>query len=195
MKFINIFNLILLFLLLSACSTQTKNIGSGQITPKSIEILEKDLDDYQLDTGDIVKITVFNQENLSGKYTLNGAGRISLPLIGVINAKKITIAELKDKIVNKLKPDFLLDPLVSIQILNYRPYYIIGEVKFPQSYPYVSGMSYLNAIAIAGGYSYRAKKDYVYVIRMKDKKRREVKLSIDELVKPGDMIRVDERYF
>jgi len=150
---------------------------------------------YQLGAGDILKITVFNQEDLSGEYTVSGSGEISLPLIGSIEAKELTVLQLKQRIIRKLKPDYLLNPRVSIEVLNYRPFYILGEVKDPQSYPYVDGMSYLNAVAIAGGYTYRAKKDYVLVIRVNDPSKKEIELKMEDKVMPGDVIRVDERFF
>lgn len=151
--------------------------------------------EYQLGSGDLLKITVFNQEDLSGEYTINGAGQISLPLIGAVNAKDLTAKQVEQGIINKLKPDYLLNPQVSVQVLNYRPFYILGEVKEPKSYPYVDGMTYLNAVAIAGGYTYRAKQDYVVVIRMNDPEKRELTLDMDEKVLPGDVIHVKERYF
>ncbi len=154
-----------------------------------------DNQEYQLGSGDLIKITVFNQEELSGEYTINGAGKIALPLIGDIETKDLTVKQVEEKIANKLKPDYLLNPKVNVQVLNYRPFYIIGEVKEPQSYPYVDGMTYLNAVAIAGGFTYRAKEDHVMVVRMKDPKKQEIRLNMDEKVMPGDVIRVDERFF
>ena len=151
--------------------------------------------EYRLDSSDILKITVFSQEELSGNYTVNGNGFISLPLIGQINAKNATLEELRDRIVNKLKPDFLLDPKVTLEVLNYRPFYIMGEVKEPKAYPYVSGMTYMNAVAIAGGFTYRADKDNAYVVRGTSPNKEEQKLRLDEKVLPGDVIRIDERYF
>ena len=151
--------------------------------------------EYQLGSGDVLKITVFNQEDLSGEYTINGSGQISLPLIGTVNAKNLTAKQLEQGIVDKLKPDYLLNPRVSVQVLNYRPFYILGEVKEPKSYPYVDGMTYLNAVAIAGGYTYRAKEDHVVVIRMNDPQKRELILKMDEKVLPGDVIHVKERFF
>lgn len=151
--------------------------------------------EYQLGSGDVLKITVFNQEDLSGEYTINGAGQISLPLIGDVNAKDLTAKQVEQGITNKLKPDYLLNPRVSVQVLNYRPFYILGEVKEPKSYPYVDGMTYLNAVAIAGGYTYRAKEDHVVVIRMNDPQKRELTLNMDEKVLPGDVIHVKERFF
>jgi len=80
-------------------------------------------------------------------------------------------------------------------VQNFRPFYIIGEVKNPSSYAYVDGMTYLTAVAIAGGFTYRAKKDRVYVVRGNDPKRDEIKLDVSEKVRPGDIIRIAERLF
>lgn len=150
---------------------------------------------YQLGPGDELKITVFNQDDLSGEYTVTGTGHISLPLIGAIEAEDLSIPQLEQRIVKALKPDYLLNPRVSIEVLNFRPFYILGEVKEPKSYPFVDGMSYLNAVAIAGGFTYRAKKDHVIVIRMNDPNKEELTLEMDEKVMPGDVIRIEERFF
>ena len=150
---------------------------------------------YKVGSGDLLKITIFNQEELSGEYLINGAGQIALPLIGDINAKDITVKQVEQGIANKLKPDYLLNPRVNVQVLNYRPFYILGEVKQPQSYPYVDGMTYLNAVAIAGGFTYRAKEDHVMVVRMKDPKKTQIRLNMDEKVMPGDVIHIEERFF
>ena len=153
-------------------------------------------DEYKLGSGDIVKITVFNQEDLSGEYTVNGAGNISLPLINLIAAKDLTVKQVEQAICDKLKPDYILNPRVSVQVLNYRPFYILGEVKEPNSYPYVDGMTFRNAVAIAGGFTYRAKEDHVLVIRGNNNDpKHEVILNIDERVQPGDVIHVEERFF
>ena len=150
---------------------------------------------YKFGSGDLIKVTVFNHEDLSGEYTINGAGLIALPLIGDVLAKDLTVKQVEEGIATKLKPDYLLNPRVSVQVLNYRPFYILGEVKEPKSYPYVDGMTYLNAAAIAGGFTYRAKEDHVLVIRANDAKKNEIKLSIDDKVQPGDQVHVEERFF
>lgn len=152
-------------------------------------------EEYRLGSGDLLKITVFNQESLSGEYTIGGNGQLSFPLIGAVTAKDLSVKELEQEIAGKLKPDYLLNPRISIQVLNYRPFYILGEIKQPQSYPYVDGMTYLNAVAIAGGYTYRAKEDYVMVVRMNDPQKTEVQRNMDEKVMPGDVIRVEQRFF
>ena len=150
---------------------------------------------YQLGPGDKLVISVFNQEDLTGEYAINGAGRFFMPFIGNIDAKGLTITELTDLIVNRLKPDYLLNPRVSITVLNFRPFYIIGEVKEPNSYPYVEGMTYLNAVAIAGGYTYRAKKGYAMVRRNEDQDGEEEKVGMTSSVMAGDIIRIVERMF
>ena len=118
-----------------------------------------------------------------------------MPLIGMIEAKGLSSAELESKLVGMLKPDYLVNPRVFVQVLNYRPYYLIGEVLGTGAFPYRAGMTYLTAIAIAGGFTYRAKKDVVFVIRATDPDREEERLDVNDRVKPGDIIRVAERLF
>ncbi|WP_262964930.1 polysaccharide biosynthesis/export family protein [Methylobacter psychrophilus] len=152
-------------------------------------------EEYRVGSGDLLKVTVFNQEELSGEFTINGAGQIALPLVGDVNTKKLTVKQVEKAIADKLKPDYLLNPIVSVQMLNYRPYYILGEVQSQKSYHYVDGMTYINAVVIAGGYTYRAKEDHVMVIRMNDHQKKELRLNMDEKVLPGDVIRIEERFF
>lgn len=157
--------------------------------------LAKEAFSYRLGSGDKIEIKVFNQEELTGEYTVDGQGKISMPLIGTIKLENMTLQELEGHLKNKLSPDYLLNPRITIQILNYRPYYIMGEVNAPASYPYVNGITYLNAVAIAGGFTYRAKESYVFVVHANNPKKEEIQINIEEYVRPGDIIRVDERLF
>ena len=150
---------------------------------------------YRLGAGDKIQIDVFNQPDLAGEYTLDGNGRFTMHLIGKVSTSGLTATELEALLVSKLKPDYLVNPRVSVRIQNFRPFYIMGEVKNPSSYAYVNGMTYLTAVAIAGGYTYRGKKDWVYVIRADDTDREELKLDVNARVQPGDIIRVAERLF
>ena len=150
---------------------------------------------YHLGPGDQIHITVHNQDDLSGDYVLDGEGRFSMPLIGVVVANGLTPSGLETLLVNRFRPDYLVNPRIAVEVRFHRPYYIIGEVQATGAYNYVQGMTYLTAIAIAGGYSYRAKKDVVYVIRGDDPEREEIKLDVDEKLQPGDIIRVAERLF
>lgn len=150
---------------------------------------------YKLDAGDKIKIDIFNQPDLSGEFQLDSEGQLSLPLIGRVEAKGLTAAELEKVLVGRFKPDYLVNPRIFIQVGIYKPYYLVGEVSGTGAFPYVAGMTYLTAIANAGGYSYRAKQDVVYVIRADDPEQKELKLSVEEKVQPGDIIRIAERLF
>ena len=150
---------------------------------------------YELAPGDRIKVEVFNHADLSGEYTLDDQGRFSMPLIGMVDANGLNPLKLEDLLVSMLKPDYLVNPRVFIQVMNSRLYYLIGEVANKGAFPYKSGMTYLTAIANAGGYTYRAKQDFVYVIRGDDPEQHELKLSVEEKVQPGDIIRVAERLF
>jgi len=150
---------------------------------------------YRLGPRDQIRVSVFNQNDLTGDYVLDGEGRFAMPLIGTMNAKGLTPLELSQRIIDRLKPDYLISPRVSVEVANYRPYFLIGEVKSTGSFPYVEGINYLTAIAMAGGYSYRAKKDVVYVTRAGNEGDEELKLDVNDKVQPGDIIRVAERFF
>jgi polysaccharide export outer membrane protein len=150
---------------------------------------------YNLSSGDMVRINVFNQPDLSGDYLLDGEGRFSMPLIGSVEAEGLTPSELERLLVDKYRPDYLVNPRIFIQVMNYRPYYLMGEVRGTGAFPYQAGMTYLTAIAIAGGFTYRAKQGHVIVIRGDDPEQNELKLSVEEKVQPGDIIRVEERLF
>ena len=150
---------------------------------------------YTLGPSDRLKISVFNHADLSGEFQLDGEGRFSMPLIGSVDAGGLTAAELEALLVSRFKPDFLVNPRIFIQVMNYRPYYLVGEVQGTGAFPYVAGMTYLKAIAIAGGFTYRAKQDYVFVVRADDPSQQEIKLNVEEKVQPGDIIRVAERLF
>jgi protein involved in polysaccharide export with SLBB domain len=152
--------------------------------------------DYRLGSGDRVRITVFGQQDLTGEYLVDGKGMLAFPLVGQIRAGGLTASELEHTLVSKLKPEYLKDPKVSAVVLTYRPFYIVGEVKKPGSYAYVSGMTVINAIALAGGFTYRAREGSFYVDRAgKDGKKARLDATPDTPVQPGDIITVRERYF
>ncbi|MFV1982866.1 MAG: polysaccharide biosynthesis/export family protein [Thiohalomonadales bacterium] len=152
-------------------------------------------EDYHLGPGDKIRVTVYGHEDLSGKFEIDGTGRLSLPLIPSVNATGLTELRLEQAIIKKLKPDYLVNPRVSVEILSYRPFYIIGEVKNPGSYSYVNGMAVVNAVAVAGGYTYRAKTSAVTVIREKDQNRKKMEVDQNTKIFPGDIIEVPERWF
>jgi len=150
--------------------------------------------DYTLGTGDIVRVTVFGHEDLSGEFEVDSAGRIVLPLVGDLAVVNRSLNEIKDLIAGALKPDYLKNPQVSVEIISYRPFYIIGEVANPGSYPYVGGMRVINAVAMAGGFTYRAKENDLLVTRANGEGKQE-HVEQGAPVFPGDVIEVPERFF
>lgn len=150
--------------------------------------------DYRLNPGDKISVSVFNHEDLSGEVIVDGNGRIFLPLIGQVQASGLTSTELESELVDRYRPDYLVNPKISVQVQMFRPYYMMGEVQSQGPFEFTAGMTYLEAIARAGGYTYRAKKDVVYVVRA-GQNSDEVKFEVNEKVQPGDVIRVAERIF
>jgi polysaccharide export outer membrane protein len=155
----------------------------------------KQSSEYRLGPGDKVLVTVFGQPDLSGEHVVNGAGNISMALVGAIPAGGATAPELEQRIVNKLHPRYLTNPRVGVQVLSYRPFYIVGEVNKPGSYPYVDGMVVMNAVALAGGFTYRAQTDEFYITHPDDPKRAKVEVGPNAAVEPGDVVTVKERFF
>jgi len=152
-------------------------------------------DAYRLGSGDKLRITVYDEDALSGEYEVDGSGGLALKLIGMVPAGGKTIAEGTKAIEDKLKEGYLLKPSVAIEVLNYRPFFVLGEVKEPGKYSYVSGMTVLNAVALAGGYTYRARQNRVVVIRATDPEKKEQTVDQNAVIMPGDIIRVAERFF
>jgi polysaccharide export outer membrane protein len=124
--------------------------------------------EYRLSAGDRVLVTVFGHEDLSGEFEINGANAISMPLIPEVQAAGLTVNELEAAIVDALKPDYLRNPRVSVEVMTFRPFYILGEVTRPGSYPYSNKMTVVNAVALAGGFTYRAKKNKAMIKRTED---------------------------
>jgi polysaccharide export outer membrane protein len=151
--------------------------------------------EYTLGAGDKLEVTVFGHTDLSGTFDVDGAGQISLPLIGQIVVLGMTAGQAEKVIRERLTPDYLKNPRVSLQVLNYRPFYIIGEVKQPGSYPYVNGLTVIQAVALAGGFTYRAKEKKIVVQRASDAARQKRQVRQTDAVLPGDIIEVPERYF
>jgi protein involved in polysaccharide export with SLBB domain len=150
---------------------------------------------YRLGTGDKLKLTVFGQDDLGGEFTVDDQGFIRLPLIGQVKAAGLTIHDFEDAVTAKLADGYLRDPRVSVQVVNYRPFYIIGEVNKPGEYPYENGMNVLNAVSLAGGYTYRADDSVVYVRRKGSPDEEKQPADQTTIIYPGDIIRVAERFF
>jgi len=150
---------------------------------------------YRLDVADKVRLIVYNEPTLSGEFTVNSDGVLSVPLIGDVKVRGLTTAESIAEITEKFADGYLRDPKVSIDVLTYRPFYILGEVTKPGEYPYSNGLTVMNAVATASGFTYRANKGNVFIKHAGDTKENKYKMTPDLAVKPGDTVRVGERYF
>jgi len=156
--------------------------------------MTKGVTDYVLGVGDKLKITTFNEPDLSGEFEISSTGMVSMPLIGEVQAAHQTINQLQSTITHKLSDGYMRNPHVSIEVLNYRPFFILGEVMKPGSYNYVNGMSVVNAVALAGGYTYRADKDGI-TVKHSTPDAKEAPVTETSTVGPGDIVNVPERYF
>jgi protein involved in polysaccharide export with SLBB domain len=150
---------------------------------------------YTLGAGDKLRITVYGEDKLTGEYVVDGGGAIAFPLIGTVQAKGLSAPELATQITAALSKGYLDNPSVAIDVLNFRPYYILGEVNKPGEYPYAEGQTVFSAVAKAEGFTYRADEKRVF-IRHKDGAA-EVLYRLDGTtpVQPGDTVRVLERRF
>lgn len=161
----------------------------------SLTALADDGDNYKISTDDEISITVFNEPDLSVKKTKVGTnGTVSIPLIGQITVKGLTITEIENQITNKLLDGYLKKPNVTVSITEYRPFYINGEVKKPGSYSYRKGLTVEKAITLAGGFTERASRSAISLVGEKDKRFNKA-VSLNDVVKPGDVITVSESFF
>ncbi|MEL7452839.1 MAG: polysaccharide biosynthesis/export family protein [Pseudomonadota bacterium] len=150
---------------------------------------------YILGNGDRLRVTVFDEPELSGEFLVDGTGQVSIPLVGEIPASGKSVRDFQRELETQLGDGFLVEPRVSAEVINFRPYYILGEVGRPGEYPYTDALTVMNAVATAEGFSYRANKRTVFIRGADDTKERSVRLTPDLKVQPGDTIRIGERLF
>ena len=188
-------NSLLLFLglitvgIVVGCAPKTQPLELGTTPPA------QNASDFILSSGDQLRITVFGDEDLSGQYDVDTRGMITMPLIGDVKTASMSVTEVADSIVAKLNDGFIVDPKVSIEVISLRPFYILGEVNAPGSYPSVPEMDVFKAIATAGGLTPRAVKDRYIIYRGFAENRIEIEAGDQTPVLPGDSIKVRERFF
>jgi polysaccharide export outer membrane protein len=152
--------------------------------------------DYVLGPGDQVRIITFGEEQLTGEFGVDASGDIALPLVGNVHAAGLTPHQLTSSITDALlKSKLYQNPSVSVEVVAYRPVFILGEVTKPGQYPYQPGMSVVTAVAVAGGFTYRAKTDRFTIVRSVPNGTVEGSAVRETLVQPGDVITVAERIF
>lgn len=150
---------------------------------------------YKLGPGDKLRITVFNQPTLTSTYAVDPSGNVTMPLIGAVPAAQSSPAELKRLIEARLGKDYLREPNVSVEVEGYRPFFIFGEVNQAGQYPYVAGMTVEQAVAIAGGFTPRARQSSVELARRDDQGIARVRVPMTTVIRPGDTVFVHERWF
>jgi polysaccharide export outer membrane protein len=185
-------------LLLSACAEKGDGpvLSSGdRYSDPTDAAAARVVQEYQLDAGDKVKLTVYNEPTLSGEFTVSSDGKVALPLIGEVPARGQTVAKLAADARARFADGYLREPKVSGEVVEYRPFFILGEVAAPGQYPYAVGLTAMNAVATAKGFTPRANRDVVQIRRQGETKENNYRLTPELLVFPGDTIRVGERYF
>jgi protein involved in polysaccharide export with SLBB domain len=152
--------------------------------------------EYHLGANDKIRVITFGEESLTGEFFIGGSGKVSLPLIGEVQAAGLSASQFQKEVETALKAgDILREPHVSVEVLTYRPFYILGEVNKPGEYPYSNGLTVDKAVATANGYTYRANTKKVFIKRADSDKEQEFPLAGSLPVAPGDTIRVTERFF
>jgi len=150
---------------------------------------------YHLDAGDKLRVVVYGQEGLTNSYAIDAGGSITMPLIGAVPARGRTTAGLAGEIAARLRNGYIREPSVAVEIDSYRPFFILGEVAAPGQYPYVPNMTVESAVAIAGGFSPRAKRDVVTVTHTEAGGSMRATVPLGTPVSPGDTVFVGERWF
>lgn len=184
----SILTIVASFLLtMNAACTTNNNLPSAPAV--------SDTSAYRLGSGDMLRIVVYGEDRLSGEFKVNDDGKVGLPLIGQLQASGLTIAEMSQAIGAAYSKGILLKPQVAVEVKNYRPFFILGEVGRPGQYEFIPGMTVRQAIATASGFSYRAKEGVVMITRWGETEEKAFKLEAGTVVMPGDTIRIPERHF
>jgi polysaccharide export outer membrane protein len=174
-------------------------LGAGFTDPASAQVQTRasgsPADNYVLGPNDRIRLKVYGEPDIAGEYEIDSTGQVSIPLAGHIKAAGLTTRELERSISSALSKGIVRDPRVNVEIALYRPYYILGEVKKGGEYPYRLGLTVMDAIASAGGFTYRANENKVYLRRAGQNAEEIYALDAPVLVFPGDNIRIPERYF
>lgn len=151
--------------------------------------------DYLLDSGDKLRVLVYGQDGLTNTYAIDASGAVTMPLIGAVPARGRTPAGLAAEIAERLRAGFIRQPSVAVEIESYRPFFILGEVAAPGQYPYVPNLSVESAVAIAGGFTPRAKRDQVMLTRGDARGMVRMAVPLGTPVRPGDTLLIGERWF
>jgi polysaccharide export outer membrane protein len=163
-------------------------------TPAPAPAEAVDVPEYRLGPADQLRITVFNEPDLTGQFVVGAQGTIAYPLVGNVRAAGLTVNEFTAELQNRLS-EYVRQPSVSVEVANYRPFFILGEVQRPGTYPYSANLTVMNAVATAGGFTYRANRGRVFIRHANATEERSYPLTVSTPVLPGDTVRIGERLF
>ncbi|MBI1326424.1 MAG: polysaccharide export protein [Alphaproteobacteria bacterium] len=150
---------------------------------------------YRVSSGDKLKVVVFGEDNLTGTYTVDGSQHLVLPLVGAVYVAGLSTREVEDVLEQKYADGYLVGPQITVEVAEGRPFYIMGEVRKPGGYAYIENMSVLNAVAVSGGFTYRADTDDIIILRKTGGREDIFDVDMTDPVMPGDVVTVKERFF
>jgi polysaccharide export outer membrane protein len=176
------------FVLAGACVAEAPFARAADAQPPAA-------DEYHLGPGDKLRVTTFGETDLTGEFDVGSSGAIAFPLVGDIQAAGLTVPQLVDSLQAALSKGYLKQPRINIEVITYRPFYILGEVTKPGEYPYTNGLTVLNAVATANGFTYRANTKRVFIKHAKQQREEAYPLTSSTPVHPGDTVRIAERMF
>ncbi|NKB37211.1 MAG: polysaccharide export protein [Gammaproteobacteria bacterium] len=161
-------------------------VSSSQVSAESF---------YRLDTGDVLRIQIYDEEDMYLEARVSDRGTISYPFLGEIKVSGLPPEELEKIITERLTGDYFIDPKVSVDILEYRQFYVNGEVESPGGFPFQPGLTIRKAISLAGGFKERASREKIFVIHENDSDSDPKRIDLEAEVLPGDIITVRESFF
>ena len=171
------------------------NLAAASAPTPSPSTAQQDSNIYRLGPGDQLHIIVYGETDLTGDFTVSPVGTIAYPLVGEVPANGLTPDQLSQAIADRLSQGYMRHPQVSAAIAAYRPFFILGEVARPGTYPFSAALTVRGAVAVAGGFSYRANQGRVFIKHAGEQQERPYRLDASTLVQPGDTIRIGERFF
>ncbi len=160
----------------------------------------------ELGAGDKFQLTVHNEEQLSGEFTVSSEGTISYPYLGKIEVSGKTCSDLETELATGLSDGYLNQPSVRCAITEYnsKRIFIFGEVNAPGSFPYRSNITIIEAMALAGGFSTQADTNRTKLSRVINGTEIQVQVPVQEIVEgrsrnikllPGDIVFIPENRY
>ncbi|MCL4853719.1 MAG: polysaccharide export protein [Bryobacteraceae bacterium] len=187
--------LISAFFLPSACRAQEPVVPLSSDVQVEAPLAAQAPDAYRMGVGDQISISVLGEPDLSVKVVINDEGSVNYPFLGEIKVLGLSLQQLRERIRSGLAPDYFVDPQVTVQVIQYRNFYVNGEVQKPGGFPWQPGMTVRKAASLAGGFTPRASRSKLTVIRETNRERQPEPVTVDAEVYPGDIITIDQSFF